>query len=1151
MKRILFYLLLMLGTIGANAQIITGKVYRAGTDTVIAGASVYYGGSMSGTSTDKNGNFELYAQAQQIPVVVSCIGYYSETATYKPGQPLIVYLKPKITALRTVTIRADGMDRKAEIALFTKEFIGTSTFAKSCTITNIDDIEFFYSKKKRTLTANCDKPIIIENKKLGYTISYFLDSFSGSPANVAFTGNFIFKENIPAKSNPDKIKQNRETAYKNSRMQFIRALWHHQLAQAGFRMYMLNNFSLTEDSITAVDSLNQKYIHLKDKLYILNDLFERSSLTSKEKFSFINKAGFYSQGLQWSGIMAEQRVGDLLPFEYKSANDPPDTIPTKVNPPAPVLTTSAQKTSSLLFEKAYLHTDRDVYAMGDTLWFKAYLVNGQDNKPSVSSGNLYVELIAPDSARIVLREIIRMDNGLGHGDMALDDSLKSGHYTLRAYTNWMRNFGDNFVFEKNITLLDTRAVPVIIDAKAAIKTKKSTAASAAQNKNAAIIPIAAVLPTVHFYPEGGSLVNGIGSFVGVKAEDGYGRGIPATGSVISASGDTVSHFTCDSVGIGLLVMLPMAGQSYHAAVTLGTRQDVFQLPDAVSKGLALQIRQTDTVINAIVSTSDTIVKAKGLLTVKHAGITLLHQFFQLKGKQLSARIATASLPQGICSITLYNEQNKPECERLVYIHHPNNSTLNHKISINTDKKSYQSKERVNLQINAPANSNLSMAVVDAAMVPVKDGDIVSYLNLQSEIRGNIESPNRYFDTTNVNRFRQLDQLLLTQGWRDFVWRRMADTAIRISYAAENGISLPGRVWDEVQNKMLSNLNISLHSDSLKGTRLLFTRTDSAGRFHFDGLMIYGKQRIQLSARDDKGKDKGTFWLDTIRPLSVPSVIQWPAFIANPLDSIAKANTEKKVESMKMANLHGVTKLKEVTIKERSTIMTRSNNMLTTFGYPDQIFNITPNDYKYKTLEWYMLQNVKGATSGLPVGITGVVFFGVDTVKRIPKVVPPNIFINGRELYMDENTQAEAYRIQYFNMPMNKFKKIELRHMVGTLHGVDPITGKFRESTLMVDRFLLYLTMQDNYTLDIPGFLITDIPGYYQARTFYEPPPNAKPSIADYRSTIHWEPDIKTDANGKATVSFYNAVPSTHVRVIAQGITPEGVPLSETSTYEVN
>ena len=78
--------------------------------------------------------------------------------------------------------------------------------------------------------------------------------------------------------------------------------------------------------------------------------------------------------------------------------------------PAVSAQTGKEKSIPLLFEKAYLHTDRDVYAMGDTLWFKAYLVNGQDNKPSVSSGNLYVELIAPDSARIVLREIIRMDN---------------------------------------------------------------------------------------------------------------------------------------------------------------------------------------------------------------------------------------------------------------------------------------------------------------------------------------------------------------------------------------------------------------------------------------------------------------------------------------------------------------------------------------------------------------------------------------------------------------------------------------------------------------------------------------------------------------------------------------------------------------------
>src|SRR5476651_524446 len=113
----------------------------------------------------------------------------------------------------------------------------------------------------------------------------------------------------------------------------------------------------------------------------------------------------------------------------------------------------------LVFEKAYLHTDRDVYAQGDTLWFKAYLVNAQDNTPINSSGSLHVELISPD-AKIISSELIRLNNGLGNGDFGLADSLAAGKYHLRAYTNWMRNFGDNFIFDKEITILNTEAVPV-------------------------------------------------------------------------------------------------------------------------------------------------------------------------------------------------------------------------------------------------------------------------------------------------------------------------------------------------------------------------------------------------------------------------------------------------------------------------------------------------------------------------------------------------------------------------------------------------------------------------------------------------------------------------------------------------------------------
>jgi hypothetical protein len=803
----------------------------------------------------------------------------------------------------------------------------------------------------------------------------------------------------------------------------------------------------------------------------------------------------------------------------------------------------------LSFEKVYLHTDRDVYALGDTLWFKAYLVNAQDNKPAASSGNLYVELIAPDSARMVNREIIRLENGLGKGDITLGDSVRAGHYKLRAYTNWMRNFGDNFVFEKDITVLDASANP-------AAKTSKTNTITTSGTASTATTIASASTPTVRFYPEGGSLVEGLSAIVGVKAEDAAGKGIPLSGAILSASGDTVSRFSCDDLGMGVFAMLPIAGQTYHAVANKVS----FSFPNAISKGFTLQIRQTDSLIHAIVSTSDTTVKATSLLTVKHGGVTLLSQQFQMKAQQLSVRIPTGTLPEGIAAITLYDDQSRPECERLVYIHHPGSKN---KVNITTNKNTYKSKEQVTVSINAQPNASLSMAVVDASMVPLKAGNIISYLNLQSEIRGNIEQPDRYFDSTNVDREKQLNELMLTQGWRDFVWRRLADTAIHISYAAENGITIAGSVKDENLNRAIPGANLTLYTPDAKGTKLYTGRTDSLGLFNFGGLMLYGQQNIRITSVNGKGEKRGSITVDTMAHIPVQLAPSNPASSA--AAAVATSAIEQRVTDMKMARISGVTKLKEVSIRAKKNIVTRSGAVLTNWG-ADQEFDIKPEDAQYKTLEWYLLQHIKGVRQSSPPGPTGVVFSGVDTSgRRVPNMsgsgitvnqgrtvlMPPLLIVNGKELYMDEPTQAEAYRITYFNMPITKFKHIVLKHMVGTLHGVkaDGSMMSASQETQMVDRYLLYLTLDENAMISNPGSLSMDISGYYEARNFYEPGPGSKPSVADYRTTVHWEPNIKTDAAGKATINFYNAVPQSNTRIMIEGITNTGIPLNGTGGYQ--
>src|SRR5579872_4150876 len=93
-------------------------------------------------------------------------------------------------------------------------------------------------------------------------------------------------------------------------------------------------------------------------------------------------------------------------------------------------------------EKIYLQFDKPYYATGDTLWFKAYLLKASYLTASSRSCFLYID-IANDSNKVVKQYKFRAGHGLSWGNISLDETIfPSGTYTLRAYTNWMRNWGD-------------------------------------------------------------------------------------------------------------------------------------------------------------------------------------------------------------------------------------------------------------------------------------------------------------------------------------------------------------------------------------------------------------------------------------------------------------------------------------------------------------------------------------------------------------------------------------------------------------------------------------------------------------------------------------------------------------------------------------
>jgi len=105
------------------------------------------------------------------------------------------------------------------------------------------------------------------------------------------------------------------------------------------------------------------------------------------------------------------------------------------------------------FEKVYLHLDKPYYGAGDTIWFKAYNVIGPGHLPSPVSGVLNVELI--NQKNYIVKQIkLRLGDGFAHGDIPLGDTITAGNYRVRAYTNWMRNFGESYYFDKTVQVIN-------------------------------------------------------------------------------------------------------------------------------------------------------------------------------------------------------------------------------------------------------------------------------------------------------------------------------------------------------------------------------------------------------------------------------------------------------------------------------------------------------------------------------------------------------------------------------------------------------------------------------------------------------------------------------------------------------------------------
>lgn len=321
MTKLFLLIPFLLSTVSNQAQLIKGRVVEFSTDKPIPYATIYFDGTLQGTSSDSSGFFSLKLPVHKSSLIVSAIGFYSTSLAIplSPDNFLKVELKEKSYTLTEIVVHSKQSSKKDQ-RIFLNEFLGTSATARQCAIVNLEDITIAYDAKTKTLTAFCDQPLVIRNKALGYTLHYYLDTFSKTSNNLFFVGHYIFKKDSSlSKASLNQAKRKRMHVYKGSRMHFMRSLWENSLDKNGFEIYTTQSKRVYSNDIVVREAGSQTYIRTSDKkLKIVYFSNPSSYLILEKDLVLIDQNGYFDpSGVIWQGSIANQRVGDLLPFEYE------------------------------------------------------------------------------------------------------------------------------------------------------------------------------------------------------------------------------------------------------------------------------------------------------------------------------------------------------------------------------------------------------------------------------------------------------------------------------------------------------------------------------------------------------------------------------------------------------------------------------------------------------------------------------------------------------------------------------------------------------------------------------------------------------------------------------------------------------------------
>lgn len=830
-------------------------------------------------------------------------------------------------------------------------------------------------------------------------------------------------------------------------------------------------------------------------------------------------------------------------------------------------------------EKIHMHTDRNLYSAGETIWYKTYTVIDIENRLSTLSNLIHVDLIDPKGTIIASRMHLNI-NGLSLGEIELTDTLVDGSYRLRAYTNWMRNDSSDYFFEKVLEIgnvrtdeLFSKASLVTIDGTSYYQIKLENAdgtllpkttvryevfdgedsidkgrATLNEDGNVLIkvdnknrgkgIMLSIRKPDrrtvkkyinsqsffsendVQAFPEGGYYLANELNKIAFKATDPRGRGVPATITVFTNANDTVGKVATNDLGLAAGSFFLIDNSSYRAEVKFndGTSKTI-QLPQPQKSGYAMVVGTNFNKIYTQVNISEDKIDSKDLYIVfQHLGNVYYIAKQAAKKKNITFIKEQKDLPTGVITISILDHNLQPILERAYFNKRTSEVPT---VDLNLDNKSYGSRDKVLSEIIIGSEAD-SMRVASLS---------ASVVNL-SKVGAELE------DQSNI-----LSSLLLQSDVKGYIERPAYYFNSDGTFKLEDlDMLLLTQGWRKINWAKLDSLNKKPEFHAEKGIRI-------AGYVKRMGRKAaVPNAKVQLISThnfmdyiDTTANEDGYFQIDD---LIFPDSVKFILSARNQkdkkyVDIFLIETLEPQVNNRRNQPL--INNDINTVFKDQFLATKAFYNELENKGLMDktiQIEEVVVRATRPKAAEHSSNLNGPGNAdqvitaeelgpypnleSCLGGRLLGVVFRNGQAYMTRGNTEPMQLIVDGMYMEADMLSMINPFDVETVEVLRN----INYTSIYGFngANGVLIITTK-RGGGLVANSKPI-------------GMIVAQPKGLSMIKEFYKPvyePDSTSGFQSDLRTTIHWAPNLVTDESGKAQFDFYTSDEPGTYRITLEGI----------------